>query len=95
MDIYRPKAAHSIREFLIEIGTIICGILIALGLEQALEWIHWRHAVERAEESLIPEVQQNLLDSYERVALRRCMEPRLAMLRDALLAPGDGWQGCR
>jgi hypothetical protein len=26
MDIHRPKAAHSIREFLVEIGTIICGI---------------------------------------------------------------------
>jgi hypothetical protein len=34
MDIHSPKAAHSIREFLIEIGTIICGILIALGLER-------------------------------------------------------------
>ena len=45
MDIHRPKAAHSIREFLIEIGTIICGILIALGLEQGIEWLHWNHTV--------------------------------------------------
>jgi hypothetical protein len=27
MDIHRPKAAHSIREFLIEIGTIIFGMV--------------------------------------------------------------------
>ena len=33
MEIHKPKAAHSVREFLIEIGTIVCGILIALGLE--------------------------------------------------------------
>lgn len=30
MDIHKPKAAHSFREFLIEIGTIVIGILIAL-----------------------------------------------------------------
>ena len=29
MDIHKPKAAHSIREFLIEIGAIICGIIRA------------------------------------------------------------------
>ena len=40
MDIHKPKAAHSWREFLIEIGTIICGILIALALEQAVESVH-------------------------------------------------------
>ena len=32
MDIHRPHAAHSWREFAIEIGTIVLGILIALGL---------------------------------------------------------------
>jgi hypothetical protein len=37
MEIHKPKAAHNVREFLIEIGTIVCGILIALGLEQAVE----------------------------------------------------------
>jgi hypothetical protein len=46
MEIHRPKAAHSIGEFLVEIATIICGILIALGLEQAIETLHWRHEVE-------------------------------------------------
>ena len=45
MEIHRPKAAHSVREFLIEIGTIVCGILIALGLEQAFK--DGNHPMER------------------------------------------------
>ena len=40
MEIYKPKAAGSLREFLIEIGTSTCGILMAIGLEQGLEQIH-------------------------------------------------------
>jgi hypothetical protein len=52
MDIHKPKAAHSIREFLIEIGTIICGILIALGLEQGIEWVHRQNVVREARSAL-------------------------------------------
>lgn len=43
MEIHKPKAAHSWREFLIEIGTIVCGILIALGLEQVIVRVEWSH----------------------------------------------------
>ena len=39
MEIHKPKAAHSWREFLVEIGTIVIGILIALGLEQEMQAI--------------------------------------------------------
>ena len=46
MEVHKPKAAHSWREFAIEIGTIICGILIALTLEQLVEALHWRSEVD-------------------------------------------------
>jgi hypothetical protein len=35
MHIHKPKPLHGIREFLSEIGVIVVGVLIALGLEQA------------------------------------------------------------
>ena len=33
MDIHKPKPVHNLREFLSEIGVIVCGIVIALGSE--------------------------------------------------------------
>jgi hypothetical protein len=42
MHIHKPKAVHSLREFLSEIGVIVVGIAIALGGEQVIEWLHWR-----------------------------------------------------
>lgn len=59
MDIHKPKAAHSIREFLIEIGTIICGILIALGLEQAVDAVHRSAEVREAREAIRAEILAN------------------------------------
>ena len=59
MDIHKPKAAHSWREFLIEIGTIICGILIALGLEQVVESVHRGSEVREAREALHKELSIN------------------------------------
>jgi hypothetical protein len=92
MDIHKPKAAHSWREFLTEIGTIICGILIALGLEQAIEAMHWRHMTESGEERLRGEIQGNLANSYGRLVLKDCYNARLTEVRDALLKPGV-WKG--
>jgi hypothetical protein len=87
MEIHKPKPTHSLREFLTEIGTIICGILIALGLEQGLEWAHWRHQVEQADKAVSEEVRYNLVQEYERIALRVCLSNRIGELRDRLLQP--------
>jgi hypothetical protein len=61
MDIHKPKAAHSWREFAIEIGTIICGILIALGLEQAVEAVHRGAEVREARAALRAEIGRNMM----------------------------------
>jgi hypothetical protein len=45
VEIHKPKPVHNWREFLTELGTIVLGICIALGGEQALEWNHWRNQV--------------------------------------------------
>jgi hypothetical protein len=60
MDIHKPKAAHNWRGFAIEIGTIICGILIALSLEQVVESLHRRAEVAETREALKREISQNV-----------------------------------
>lgn len=77
MDIHKPKAAHSWREFLVEIGTIICGILIALGLEQVVEWMHWRHQVAEAREGISVELGGLLGLGQARADTLPCVERRL------------------
>src|ERR1700759_1603280 len=52
MDIHKPKPWHGLREFLKEFGTIVLGVLVALGAEQAVEWLHWRHEAHVAREAI-------------------------------------------
>ena len=73
MEIHKPKAAHSIREFLIEIGTIICGILIALGLEQGIEALHRDHALRETREAIRREVADNAARAELSAREDRCM----------------------
>jgi hypothetical protein len=80
MDIHKPKAAHSVREFLTEIGTIICGILIALGLEQAVEQLHWRHVVSEAKDGMSTEIGGLLGLAQARTETMNCVEGRLDQL---------------
>jgi hypothetical protein len=77
MEIHKPKAAHTIREFLTEIGTIICGILIALGLEQIAAAIHERKIAGEASESVRAEVRENLFWMERRAMSQACFRKRL------------------
>ena len=81
MDIHKPRAAHSLREFLIEIGTIICGILIALGLEQTIVWFNWRHDVAESRQAIRAELAHDLGVFHYRVDESACVARRLADLR--------------
>jgi hypothetical protein len=53
-------AANTWRDFFIHIATIVLGLLIAIGLEQAVEALHHRHQREQLQEDLRSEAQQNL-----------------------------------
>ncbi len=70
------------REFAIELVTIVAGIVIAIGLEQAVETIHWHKQVRTARDVL----RQELLEAngfYEfRVAVNECVAQRLSQLND-------------
>ena len=85
MEIHKPKATRNWREFLTEIGTIVCGILIALGLEQAVEALHSGHLVAQAEEAMRAEiVDDDGPQAYARLAIAPCLSHQLDGLRAAL-----------
>lgn len=64
MDVHLPhKRIDSWREFFIHLATITVGLLIALGLEGAVEWKHHRNLVHEAGTNIRLEItdNQNLL----------------------------------
>lgn len=90
MEIHKPKAAHSLREFLIEIGTIVCGVLIAIGLEQAVEQVHWGHEVEAERAALRDEARDNVTTAAYRVAEDPCITRRLAEIEEGFRRQAKG-----
>ena len=92
IDIHRPKAAHNWREFLIEIGTIICGIMIALGLEQAVEAHHWAGVVEEAKRPVHHELALASVFGEERRARQPCADAYLEDLARAVVGSPPQWK---
>lgn len=84
MEIHKPKPIHNWREFLKEVGTIVLGVCVALGAEQAVEWVHWRNQVDQALEVLAAELTLNIAHGGERVVREACIEARLDRLADIL-----------
>jgi hypothetical protein len=85
MEIHKPKAAHSWREFLTEIGTIICGILIALGLEQAIEAEHWAHKVETVQRGLERQLTIDAGYAFKLHAMKTCADQSMDVMEQALI----------
>jgi hypothetical protein len=60
LDVHPPHTpTHTFRDFLLHIATIVVGLLIAVGLEQTVEYLHHRHQVTEAREALRLERQEN------------------------------------
>jgi hypothetical protein len=60
IDVHPPQhAAITRRDFFIHLSTVVLGILIAIGLEQAVEYIHHRHQVSETREALRVEREDN------------------------------------
>ena len=61
LDVHPPhEAAHTWKDFFIHIATITVGLLIAVGLEQTVEYFHHRHQRHQLEEQLHAEAEHNL-----------------------------------
>ena len=54
------RAASTWRDFIIRIATIAVGLLIAIGLEQTVEFFHHRHLAREARASIQRETEDNL-----------------------------------
>ncbi len=84
------KPIHSWRDFLVHIGAIAVGLLLALGLEQAVELVHHRHLRAEMETRIHGALEADLkIDADSFVQLRGNLA-YLTELRNAVTARIDG-----
>jgi hypothetical protein len=80
MEVHLPKPLHGWREFAGEVGIIVLGVLIALGAEQFVEALHWRHEVHDTREAIDAELSRDLAALQFRLDQRACVAQRAAEL---------------
>jgi len=82
MDVHTPKPWRGGRELAKEIGTIVLGVLIALGAEQTVEALNWAHKARLAEGLMREEIAgDDGPQVYIRIATLRCQRQQLTELR--------------
>jgi hypothetical protein len=82
VEIHKPKAAHSWREFLTEIGTVVIGVAIALAGEQAVARLEWAHKVRAAQDAMRVELlEDDGPQVYQRAAMHDCLTAQLDAIR--------------
>ena len=87
LDVHPPhNPAHSWKDFFIHIATIVVGLIIAVGLEQAVEFFHHRHQLHHFEDALRKESQLNLQYTDNDILLLREVMHVEEKNRDSLLA---------
>ena len=68
LDVHAPhQTVHTWKDFLVHIAAISIGLLIALGLEATVQWVHHKHQAQQALELLKQEIDRN------RIALKNDM----------------------
>src|SRR5690348_2900264 len=84
MHFHLPKPLHGWRKFAGELGTIVIGVLIALGFEQVVQSIHDRLVADQARDAVRAEVRENLWWLEFRDGYEPCIDDMLAQLGDVL-----------
>ena len=82
---HKPKPTHGWREFLGEYAIIVLGVLTALGLEQSVDSLHWRHKVDQAEQNMRVELRRNRTDASQYAVLAVCTDAYLERVSEDLL----------
>lgn len=82
MDIHKPKPWRGAGEFLKEIGTIVIGVLIALGAEAVVERLHENRLSAEARESVRAEINLDLANMKRRAEIEPCIARRLGELSE-------------
>jgi hypothetical protein len=89
LDVHPPHhAATTWRDFLIHIATIVLGLLIAIALEQTVEFLHHRHQRRQLQEDLRNEAAQNL-QVIDRDLKMQYLEPWFEQAMHAASASGQ------
>jgi hypothetical protein len=61
LDVHPPhEPVHGWRDFVLHLATITIGLLIAISLEQTVEYFHHRHLVHEARENIRHELEDNV-----------------------------------
>jgi hypothetical protein len=97
IDVHAPhEATHTWTDFFIHIATIVLGLIIAVGLEEAVEYVHHRHQVREAREQLRSELENNhealRINIFELLIHEKNLRDDLGVLhrlRTHSFAPGD------
>lgn len=87
MHLHLPKPVHGWRALAGEVGIIAIAIVLALGAEQVVESIHWKHEAEKGRRAIDLELSHAAGVFEERLLVQPCLDRRLkevdARLRDA------------
>ena len=92
MHLHRPKPLHGLREIVTEVGVIVIGIVIAIGAEQLVETMHWRHETEQTDEGLHAEVRRNLGEVLQRATVIPCVKNKIESLAARLDTDSPDWR---
>jgi hypothetical protein len=87
LDVHPPHSpTHTWRDFLLHIATIVVGLLIAIGLEQTVEYFHHRRQLYEAREAIHAELEYNDKLLQESLTIlfstQQTMQRNAALLRD-------------
>jgi hypothetical protein len=78
------RPLHGWREFFGEVGVIVLGVVIAIGLGQLVQIIQWRGDVGSAQASLADDISRSNRAFAFRVAAHDCIAARLAKLDEII-----------
>lgn len=76
-----PKPLKGWRVFAGEVGTIVLGVLLALGAQELAQSLHWRSEVKETRKALDAELARDLAAFDQRYGHRQCIADRIAELR--------------
>jgi hypothetical protein len=101
LDVHAPhESVHTWKDFFIHIATIVIGLLIAIGLEQTVEFFHHRHQVADVRGQLETELRINVATFHAQMLEFRRFTPILQRdlevlhyLREHPGAPRSSWPG--
>lgn len=90
MDMHLPKPLHGWRVFFGEVGIIVLGVLLALGAEQFIQWVHGREDVAELRQALNAELADDRARWEYMIGGDACTLKRLDALSEwVATAPAD------